>query len=130
MTVNNQSFNVRLKARCATAECVMRGANFDLTDDAYIEYIEAAVKDKKEDVMAVVDHLAVVFPQARALQMVGNANTYYSVASEYKNDEFNTIATYAIGKGLGYNLRLLGVPESVATRVENISGIVTGGFLK
>ena len=130
MTVNNQSFNVRLKARCATAECVIRGANFDLTDDAYIEYIEAAVKDKKEDVMAVVDHLAVVFPQAKALQFIGNANMIYSSLDELHDGNFNTAATYAIGKGLGYNLKLLGVPESVATRIENINGIITGGFLK
>jgi hypothetical protein len=127
MTVNNQSFNVRLKARCATAECVMRGANFDLTDDAYIEYIEAAVKDKKEDVMAVVDHLAVVFPQARALQSVANVNTAYGL---FIDGNINSAMTYAIGKGLGYNLKLFGVPQAIADRIENASGIVTGSFLK
>ncbi len=129
MTVNNQSFNVRLKARCATAECVMRGANFDLTDDAYMEYIEAAVKDKKEDVMAVVDHLAVVFPQARALQYVGNANMAGNVVSEMLDGKFNTVATYVLGRGLGYRLSKFGMPKAISDRVQNASGIVIGDFL-
>lgn len=129
MRVNNQSFNARFKARCASAECLMRGANFDLTDDAFQEYVEAASWDKKDDIVNVMNHLAIILPQAKALQAVANVNTVYSAASELKDGEFNTAATYALGKGLGYRLKLLGVPANVATSMENINGVITGNFL-
>ena len=52
MTVNDQSFNVRFKARCAV-RVFNEGANFDLQDDAFQEYVEASLQDKRSDVMTV-----------------------------------------------------------------------------
>lgn len=129
MRVNNHSFNVRFKARCASAECLMRGANFDLTDDAFQEYIEAATKDKKDSIMAVINSASIIFPASRALQVVGNTNTAYGIASEAEEGKFNTLATYALGKGLGYRLKLLGINEVTSSRVQNINGMITGNFL-
>ncbi len=45
--------------------------------------------------MAIVDHLAVVFPQARALQNVANVNTAYGL---FIDGNINSAMTYAIGK--------------------------------
>lgn len=129
MTVNNQSFNVRFNARCASAECLMRGANFDLTDDAFQEYVEAAAKDKKDDIMTTISIAAIAFPAAKALDFVANANTAINIVSETFNGKGNTVASYVIGKGLGYKLKQIGIQKGVYDRADGAAAFITGNFL-
>lgn len=129
MRINNQSFNVRFKARCASPECLMRGANFDLTDDAFQEYVEAAVKDKKDDIMTTISIAAIAFPAAKALDFVANANTAINMVSETFDGKGNTLASYALGKGLGYKLKQIGIQKSIYDRVDSTAAFFTGNFL-
>ena len=129
MRVNNQSFNARFKARCASAECLMRGANFDLTDDAFQEYVEAASWDKKDDIMNAINISLTMSPYAKALQYIAKLDTVYTGYSEISEGKFNTAAIYTIGKGMGYRLKLIGVPQKYADRIENITTYSMGKIL-
>lgn len=129
MRVNNHSFNVRFKARCSSSECLMRGANFDLTDDAFQEYVETAAWDKKDDIMNVVYISLTFVPYVKALQYVAKLDTAYSGYSEVSEGKFNTAAIYALGKGMGYRLKLIGVPQKYADQIENITTYTMGKIL-
>ncbi|MCK6263789.1 hypothetical protein KP803_10950 [Vibrio sp. ZSDE26] len=126
MTINNQSFNVRFRARCATSECLMRGANYDLQDDAFQEYIEAASKDKQSDIMNVVHVGLIAAPYAKPLEVLAHS---YSFQSAYTDMNLNPGWAYAAGKGAAYRLSLLGVPRPVTSRVENLTSYVIGSIL-
>ncbi|NOH69726.1 hypothetical protein F0225_00015 [Vibrio pectenicida] len=126
MTVNNQSFNVRFKARCATSECLMRGSNFDLQDDAFQEYVEASLQDKRSDVMTVVNYALVANPYSQFLIWLANVDTAVTIAYD---DNYSPLAAYALGKGAAYRLKLLGVPAPVRDRIESAISYTSGEFL-
>ncbi|WP_152431568.1 hypothetical protein [Vibrio aquimaris] len=126
MTVNNQSFNVRFKARCATPECLMRGANFDLQDDAFQDYIEAATQDKRSDVMTVVNMTLIAAPYLKPLELLSHIDNVYTI---YSDETLNPAWAYAAGKGAAYRLNLLGIPKAISSRVENATAFTTGSIL-
>ncbi|TOK15113.1 hypothetical protein CGI24_24380, partial [Vibrio parahaemolyticus] len=70
LVVNDESFNVRFKASCATPECLMRNANIDMEDDAFQDYIEAATQDKRSDVMQVIGVALIANPYLKPLEYV------------------------------------------------------------
>ncbi|MCW8349237.1 MULTISPECIES: hypothetical protein [Vibrio] len=126
MRVNNQAFNVRFKARCATPECLMRGANFDLQDDAFQDYVEAATNGKKDDVMGIVNTALIANPYARPLIWLANADTAYTIMHERN---YTPLAAYSLGKGVAYRLKIIGVPAPIRDRLENTISHTTGKFL-
>ncbi|KJY94330.1 hypothetical protein TW84_01375 [Vibrio neptunius] len=126
MTVNNQSFNVRLKARCATAECLMMGANLDLQDDAFQEYVAAAAKDRKSDVMTVVNMTLIAAPYLKPLELLSHTDNVYTI---YSDETLNPAWAYAAGKGAAYRLNLLGISKAISSRVENATAFTTGSIL-
>lgn len=126
MRVNDQVFNVRFKARCVTPECLMRGANYDLQDDAFQDYVEAATKERKDDIVRVVNTSLAVNPYARPLIWLANADTAYTIMHS-KN--YTPLAAYTLGKGVAYRLKMMGVPSPIRDRVENTISYTTGKFL-
>lgn len=125
MAVNNESFNVRFKASCATPECLMRNANIDTEDDAFQDYIEAATKDKRSDVMQVINTALILNPYLKALEGVANLDSAYSIA----NGDFDPVWSTAMGKGVVYRLRLLNLSERSLRSIENATAYITGDIL-
>ncbi|WP_341662095.1 hypothetical protein [Vibrio sp.] len=125
ITVNDQSFNVRFKARCATSECLMRGANFDLQDDAFQDYIDAATQDKRSDVMQVIGVALIANPYSAPLQRLALLDVAYS-ASELN---FDPLWAYALGAGTAYRLRLLNLPTRIQDTSESVVSYFSGNFL-
>ena len=126
MRVNNNSFNVRFMASCVTSECLMRNANIDLNDDEFQNYIVAATKDKRSDIMQVISFALIANPYLKILERVVYADIGYSTLIE---GNFDPLAAYAMGKGASYRLRLLGLYTRVQDTTENVVSYVTGNFL-
>ncbi|EJB8530814.1 hypothetical protein MW374_004753 [Vibrio parahaemolyticus] len=125
MVVNNESFNVRFKASCATSECLMRNANIDMQDEAFQDYIEAATKDKRSDVMQVINVALIANPYLAPLQRVVQADVVYSAA----NLDFDPLWAYATGMGAAYRLRLLNLPKRVQDTSESVVSYFSGNIL-
>ncbi|MBU2899004.1 hypothetical protein, partial [Vibrio hepatarius] len=125
MTVNNQSFNVRLKARCATPECLMKGANFDLQDDAFQDYIEAATQDKRSDAMQIVNMALIANPYLKVLERV----VYVDIGANVLEGNLDPLWAFVMGKGAAYRLKLLNLHERVWKTGENATSYVGGGML-
>ncbi|MEZ9441080.1 hypothetical protein [Vibrio atlanticus] len=126
MRVNNQAFNVRFKARCATPECLMRSANFDLEDDAFQDYIEAALQDKKSDLMEVASLALIAAPYAKPLEYLTYADISYSFA---KDSNITPALAALLGKGMAYRLKLLSATKGIQARGENATSYITGKSL-
>ncbi|MDW2323704.1 hypothetical protein R7127_25940, partial [Vibrio sp. 1159] len=125
LVVNDESFNVRFKASCATPECLMRNANIDMEDDAFQDYIEAATQDKRSDVMQVIGVSLIANPYLAPLQRVVQADVVYSAA----NLDFDPLWAYATGMGAAYRLRLLNLPKRVQDTSDSFVSYLTGNFL-
>ena len=126
MRVNNDSFNIRFMASCVTSECLMRNANIDLNDDEFQNYIAAATKDKRSDIMQVINVTLIVNPYLKVLENIVLADVVYSGVVESNFDPF---AAYAMGKGASYRLRLLNLSKRVQDTAENTVSYMTGNFL-
>ncbi|PMS91985.1 hypothetical protein C1T06_23120 [Vibrio parahaemolyticus] len=126
LVVNDESFNVRFKASCATPECLMRNANIDMEDDAFQDYIEAATKDKRSDVMQVISTALIANPYLKVLERVALVDSGYSVFIEGKLDP---LWSTALGKGTAYRLKLLNFSERVQHTAENAVSYISGDFL-
>lgn len=125
LVVNDESFNVRFKASCATPECLMRNANIDMEDDAFQDYIEAATQDKRSDVMQVIGVSLIANPYLVPLQKLVQADVVYSAA----NLDFDPLWAYATGMGAAYRLRLLNLPKRVQDTADSFVSYLTGDFL-
>jgi len=125
LVVNNESFNVRFKASCATSECLMRNANIDMQDEAFQDYIEAATKDKRSDVMQVINVALIANPYLAPLQRVVQADVVYSAA----NLDFDPLWAYATGMGAAYRFRLLNLPKRVQDTSESVVSYFSGNIL-
>ncbi|MGD8120358.1 PAAR domain-containing protein [Vibrio sp. TRT 2004] len=125
LVVNNESFNVRFKASCATPECLMRNANIDMEDEAFQDYIEAATQDKRSDVMQVIGVALIANPYLAPLQRVIQADVVYSAASL----DFDPLWAYAVGIGAAYRLRLLNLPKRVQDTSESVVSYFSGNIL-
>lgn len=125
LRVNNQSFNVRFHASCATPECLMRNANIDMEDDAFQDYIEAATQDKRSDVMQVIGVALIANPYLKVLERVAYADMGISLLE----GNLNPVWAFAMGKGAAYRLKLLNLHERAWKSAENATSYVTGGFL-
>ena len=125
LVVNDESFNVRFKASCATPECLMRNANIDMEDDAFQDYIEAATQDKRSDVMQVIGVALIVNPYLGPLQAIVKADVAYSAA----NLNFDPLWAYAMGSGAYYRLHLLNVSKRVKDTSESVVSYSSGNIL-
>ncbi|EIA1343244.1 hypothetical protein K6689_004250 [Vibrio parahaemolyticus] len=125
MVVNDESFNVRFKASCATPECLMRNANIDMEDDAFQDYIEAATQDKRSDVMQVISVALIVNPYLKPLEYVVFGDIAYSMAEL----NFDPFWAFAMGKGAAYRLRLLNFSERTILTGDNATSYFSGNIL-
>ncbi|MCR9764532.1 hypothetical protein [Vibrio parahaemolyticus] len=126
LVVNDESFNVRFKASCATPECLMRNANIDMEDDVFQDYIEAATQDKRSDVMQVIGVSLIVNPYLAPLQRTVLVDTAYSGVFE---GNFDPAWAYAMGSGAAYRLRLLNLPKRVQDTSESVVSYFSGNVL-
>ena len=126
LRVNNQSFNVRFHASCATPECLMRNANIDMEDDAFQDYIEAATQDKRSDVMQVIGVALIANPYLIPLQRVVQGDVFYSGVVE---GNFDPLWAYAMGAGAAYRLRLLNLSKRAQDTTESVVSYSSGNFL-
>ncbi|MDF5088818.1 hypothetical protein P3597_26475, partial [Vibrio parahaemolyticus] len=108
LVVNNESFNVRFKASCATPECLMRNANIDMEDDAFQDYIEAATQDKRSDVMQVIGVALIANPYLKPLEYVVFGDIAYA---GLKDKNLDPLWAYLMGRGAYYRLHLLSVSK-------------------
>lgn len=125
MVVNNESFNVRFKASCATSECLMRNANIDMQDEAFQDYIEAATKDKRSDVMQAIGVGLIVNPYLKPLEYVVIGDAAYSMTELNLDPSW----AYVMGKGAAYRLKLLNLSEKIVMTGENVTSYVAGNIL-
>lgn len=125
LVVNDESFNVRFKASCATPECLMRNAHIDMEDDAFQDYIEAATQDKRSDVMQAIGVALIANPYLALLQRTVLADVAYSAA----NLDFDPLWAYAMGMGAAYRLRLLNLPKRVQDTSESVVNYFSGNLL-
>ncbi|MFA0155367.1 peptidoglycan-binding protein [Vibrio sp. 10N.261.46.A3] len=125
LTVNNESFNVRFKASCATPECLMRNANIDMEDHAFQDYIEAATQDKRSDVMQVIGVALIVNPYLIPLQRIVLAD----VAESATKGNFDPALAYAMGAGVAYRLRLLNFSNRTQATSESVASYFSGNVL-
>lgn len=126
LVVNNESFNVRFKASCATPECLMRNAHIDMEDDAFQDYIEAATQDKRSDVMQTIGVALIASPYLAPLQRTVLADVAYS--GVFKGN-FDPAWAYAMGMGTAYRLRLLNLPKRVQDTSESVVSYFSSNFL-
>ncbi|MDF5168962.1 hypothetical protein P3612_23565, partial [Vibrio parahaemolyticus] len=110
LVVNDESFNVRFKASCATPECLMRNANIDMEDDAFQDYIEAATQDKRSDVMQVIGVALIANPYLKPLEYVVFGDIAYA---GLKDKNLDPLWAYLMGRGAYYRLHLLSVSKRV-----------------
>ncbi|MDF5627222.1 hypothetical protein P3760_23670, partial [Vibrio parahaemolyticus] len=122
LVVNNESFNVRFKASCATPECLMRNANIDMEDDAFQDYIEAATQDKRSDVMQVIGVALIANPYLKPLEYVVFGDIAYSMTDL----NFDPSWAFAMGKGAAYRLKLLNFSERTVLTGENVTSYISG----
>ncbi|MDG2932358.1 hypothetical protein P7M60_24340 [Vibrio parahaemolyticus] len=125
LVVNNESFNVRFKASCATPECLMRNANIDMEDDAFQDYIEAATQDKRSDVMQVIGVALIANPYLKPLEYVVFGDIAYSMTDL----NFDPSWAFAMGKGAAYRLKLLNFSERTVLTGENVTSYISGNIL-
>ncbi len=125
MIVNNESFNIRFKASCATPECLMRNANIDMEDDAFQDYIEAATQDKRSDVMQVIGVALIANPYLKPLEYIALGDMAYSAS----HGDFDSSLAYGMGKGAYYRLHLLNVSKRVRLSAENATSYFSGRVL-
>ena len=126
MRVNNNSFNVRFMASCVTSECLMRNANIDLNDDEFQNYIVAAIKDKRSDIMEIVNITLMINPYVVALNRLAQIDIIYSFVSD---QDLKPTATYIMGKGAAYRLRLLNFSKRAQDTTDNIVGYISGKLI-
>ncbi|MDW1940254.1 hypothetical protein R7X16_25460, partial [Vibrio sp. 818] len=117
LVVNDESFNVRFKASCATPECLMRNANIDMEDDAFQDYIEAATQDKRSDVMQVIGVALIANPYLKPLEYVVFGDIAYA---GLKDKNLDPLWAYLMGRGAYYRLHLLSVSKRVKDTSENV----------
>ncbi|NOH47205.1 hypothetical protein F0262_03945 [Vibrio rotiferianus] len=125
LVVNNESFNVRFKAACATPECLMRNANIDMEDEAFQDYIKAAMQDKRSDVMQVISVALIVNPYLKPLEYVVFGDIAYSMM-EFN---FDPSWAFAMGKGTAYRLKHLNFSERAVLTGENMTSYISGNVL-
>ncbi|MDF5617557.1 hypothetical protein P3731_24745, partial [Vibrio parahaemolyticus] len=125
LVVNDESFNVRFKASCATPECLMRNANIDMEDDAFQDYIEAATQDKRSDVMQVIGVALIANPYLKPLEYVVFGDIAYSMTDL----NFDPSWAFAMGKGAAYRLKLLNFSERTVLTGENVTSYISGNIL-
>ncbi len=125
LTVNNESFNVRFKASCATPECLMRNANIDMEDHAFQDYIEAATQDKRSDVMQVIGVALIVNPYLAPLQRIVLAD----VAESATKGNFDPALAYVMGSGVAYRLRILNFSNRTQATSESVASYFSGNVL-
>ncbi|MDF5009896.1 hypothetical protein P3596_23960 [Vibrio parahaemolyticus] len=126
LVVNNESFNVRFKASCATPECLMRNANIDMEDDAFQDYIEAATQDKRSDVMQVIGVALIANPYLKPLEYVVFGDIAYA---GLKDKNLDPLWAYLMGRGAYYRLHLLSVSKRVKDTSENVVSYFSGSVL-
>lgn len=124
--VNNETYNVRFLASCATPECFIRNANYDLYDDAFQDYVYAATQDKRSDIMQIVNTALIVNPYLKALGNVALIDSAYSVFGE---GDLDPLWSTALGKAAAYRLRLLNFSERAQYTTENAVIYIAGEFL-
>ncbi|MDF5622353.1 hypothetical protein P3734_23010, partial [Vibrio parahaemolyticus] len=123
LVVNDESFNVRFKASCATPECLMRNANIDMEDDAFQDYIEAATQDKRSDVMQVIGVALIANPYLKPLEYVVFGDIAYA---GLKDKNLDPLWAYLMGRGAYYRLHLLSVSKRVKDTSENVVSYFSG----
>ncbi|MDW2313104.1 hypothetical protein R7037_25765, partial [Vibrio sp. 1075] len=126
LVVNDESFNVRFKASCATPECLMRNANIDMEDDAFQDYIEAATQDKRSDVMQVIGVALIANPYLKPLEYVVFGDIAYA---GLKDKNLDPLWAYLMGRGAYYRLHLLSVSKRVKDTSENVVSYFSGSVL-
>lgn len=126
LVVNDESFNVRFKASCATPECLMRNANIDMEDDAFQDYIEAAMQDKRSDVMQVIGVALIANPYLKSLEYVVFGDIAYAAL---KDKNLDPLGAYLMGRGAYYRLHLLNVSKRVKDTSENVVSYFSGSVL-
>ncbi|HHB1549375.1 hypothetical protein [Vibrio parahaemolyticus] len=126
LVVNDESFNVRFKASCATPECLMRNANIDMEDDAFQDYIEAATQDKRSDVMQVIGVALIANPYLKPLEYVVFGDVAYA---GLKDKNLDPLWAYLMGRGAYYRLHLLSVSKRVKDTSENVVSYFSGSVL-
>ncbi|MDG2698292.1 hypothetical protein P7L96_23985 [Vibrio parahaemolyticus] len=127
LVVNDESFNVRFKASCATPECLMRNANIDMEDDAFQDYIEAATQDKRSDVMQVIGVALIANPYLKPLEYVVFGDIAYA---GLKDKNLDPLWAYLMGRGAYYRLHLLSVSKRVKDTSEKVVGYFSGSDLR
>ncbi|MDF5227862.1 hypothetical protein P3655_22970 [Vibrio parahaemolyticus] len=126
LVVNDESFNVRFKASCATPECLMRNANIDMEDDAFQDYIEAATQDKRSDVMQVIGVALIANPYLKPLEYVVFGDIAYA---GLKDKNLDPLWAYLMGRGAYYRLHLLSVSKRVKDTSEYVVSYFSGSVL-
>ena len=97
-----------------------------MEDHAFQDYIEAAMQDKRSDVMEVISVALILNPYLKYLEYAVYGDITYAGLKEKNLDP---LLAYLMGKGTYYRLHLLNASKRIKDTSENVVSYFSGGAL-